>query len=165
MRRTLSVLALALSLLSGCVTRPVAGPAADNVLILNKNIAWGELFWRTEIKSGLPRNSPEPYLVICHGGDNKQGVWCLWPDNSAGDGIPVTPFVDALRRTRPPHQPIFLLVCNKQGRSLNVPGVYYMKSVVCAAPYTAYAVGRDTADRFGQFVTDPPTLPGVSASR
>jgi hypothetical protein len=166
-RRVLLIFALALLPLSGGCTRVVPGSYLYAVrsdahrLIWSANIAAGEPEWRSEIKANLPPGTPEPFLFVCHGGDDKDGVWCAWPDLviDGGDPIPEKYVARMLKAMLPPGTPIYFVSCNASGRTLGVPGVHYARHIVRTFPYTGWQDEEVTADRFEDFVTDPPRPP------
>jgi len=153
-------LSLALLLcVSGCRTR------GDNFLCLNRGIAYQEPFWRAEIKRGLHwrRGDPEPFLFIGHGGDDADGVWCAWPDEGLSDGpLPLAEVARGLAGSHP-GRPVFILSCNKNGRRLGVPGVYYARRVVRCIPYSDTTGTK--ADQFEELGTDERPGPTSRPSR
>lgn len=142
-----------------------------NQLCWSQKLAHGAPFWRAEIKRGLHwhRGDPEPFLFICHGGDDATGEWCAWPDKRVNGGltIPMSWVATGLAGTHP-GRPIFLLSCNRNAllscnrnaHCLGVPGVYYARRVILSVPYLD-VTGR-FADQFEELGTDEhpaPTAP------
>lgn len=153
MRKRFAILLLLLSFFAGLgvnnihlamVTyRGLTTPASIDVINLADSISWSNAAWKVEVQ----RRFPDAIVVSCHGGDDENGVWCLWGDTfdplaSVLTGksmfrqlppVPVEDFVRNIQKQRPGRQ-IVLLVCNPEHHTLKAKGVAYAMDSVWTIP-------------------------------
>ena len=88
----------------------------------------GSLLWYIEAKKKLK----DPIIFVCHGNDDILGNWTLFPDPPRKPQ-PVREVARTLRNIYP-NNPIVLIVCNPNGHSIFVEGVYYAKKNIYVTP-------------------------------
>ncbi len=93
----------------------------------------------------------DPFVMICHGGNNSNGTWTDYPDDP--------------RRSRPvetlawdlhlamPNRDIVLIVCNAGGEKIRVPRVWYATAKVDLLPHDLQCP-KGWADSIWQFRCD-----------
>lgn len=130
MRSLLILLAL---IVSGCNAPRRALPPA---ITWSKDIAFGAKLWREEAERKFP--GQDPVVFVCHGTYDDDAatlddMWVLAPDPPR-QPMPVKALARTLRNLYPPRRPIILVVCNKRGHELSVPGVWFGRDRVWVIP-------------------------------
>lgn len=80
--------------------------------------------WKVEVQ----RRFSSAYLVFCHGED-KDGVWYMFPQEKGAIPIPVEKYAKYLRH-RMPDRIIVFVCCNPHHHGLGIPGVYHARDSV-----------------------------------
>lgn len=95
-------------------------------------------WWLTEAK----KRFANPIIVICHGGYNSSGEWCVYPEIKLPKGavasfyIPekTEVFANDLHKLYPLNE-IILVVCNEKGLTpFHIPNVYYFRQSAWKVP-------------------------------
>lgn len=84
-------------------------------------------YWTTEIA----RRFPDAYVFVCHGGEDMDGVWNIYP--AGGIPMPVQDLVDMLRAKNPDRK-IVLIVCNPGDDKIHGKNVFYAHASVWGFP-------------------------------
>jgi hypothetical protein len=163
-KRRFVILLLILSFVSGLAVNNIhtawvsvhalVTPASIDFITLADSIGWANQSWQQEIA----RRFPDAIVIACHGGDDDNGTWTLYPDkfdpllslftdNPVFHPLPTMPvedYVANIQKLRPGRE-IVLLVCNPEHHTLKLKGVAYAMDSVWTIPDRAQ-LPRTTLD-------------------
>jgi hypothetical protein len=135
MRKSIGISLIALIVSVAAFSIPAPQPKVydhmdvDVLIEQDETVSLSTELWKTEVA----RRFPNAHVIICHGNDDQDGVWCLYPKGTESlndvHRVPVAKLAQKLRDAEP-GRPIVFLTCNPWHHVINIPGVYHARSNV-----------------------------------